>query len=112
MPVRTATVADGLVLERGALQVELTQPPFAIHVRHGGRRHLRGLGLWGADGTIGDQFIQFTEGVIPAEEPETPERVVALSFVELLADGAQLAIRCEGGRRGHLRITLPEPETV
>jgi alpha-glucosidase (family GH31 glycosyl hydrolase) len=112
IPVYAASVSDGLVLERGNLQVEIAHHPFGVHVRRGGRRLLRGLGLWGADGTIGDQFIQFTEGVIPAEELEIPERVVAASVVEMLADGAELAVRCEGGRRGRLRITLPAPETV
>jgi hypothetical protein len=90
-------LSDGLVLERGVLQVEISRHPFGVHVRRGGRRLLRGLGLWGADGTIGDQFIQFTEGVIPAEELEIPERVVAVAVVELLADGAELGVRCEGG---------------
>src|SRR3954467_5427010 len=112
MPVRAATVPDALVLELDALQVEIAQLPFSIHVRRGGRRLVRGLGLWGADGTIGDQFIQFTEGVVPAEELEIPERVVALSVVELLPDGAEVTVRCEGGRSGHLRITLPAPEMV
>jgi alpha-glucosidase (family GH31 glycosyl hydrolase) len=118
MPVQTDTVAGALVLERGALQVQITQTPFAVHVRRDGRRLLRGLGLWGAEGEIGDQFIQFTEGVIASEELEIPERVVAVSVVEPLADGVELAVRCagaaaaDGGRRGRLRITLPGPETV
>ncbi|MEA2255499.1 MAG: alpha-D-xyloside xylohydrolase, partial [Solirubrobacteraceae bacterium] len=114
MPVQTATIGDALVLERGALRVEIAQHPFAIHVRRGGRRLVRGLGLWGADGAIADQFIELTEGVIPAEELELPERVVAVNVVEPLADGIELAVRCDGGggRRGRLRITLPAPETV
>ncbi|MGH2841119.1 MAG: glycoside hydrolase family 31 protein, partial [Solirubrobacteraceae bacterium] len=112
MPVCTATVLDGLVLERGAVRVEITHHPFAIHVRRGGRRLIRALGLFGIDGEISDQFIQFTEGVIAREELDLPERVVAVSVSEPLADGTELAVRCDGGRRGRLRITLPENETV
>ena len=114
MPVSTATVLDGLVLERGPLRVEIAQHPFCIHVRRDGRRLVRALGLFAVEGEVQDQFIQFTEGVIAAEQLDLPERVVAVSMAEPLADGAQLAVRCEGERerRGSLRITLPEDETV
>jgi len=112
MPVSTAAVLDGLVLQRGAVRVEIEQHPFAIHVRRDERRLIRALGLFGVDGEIEDQFIQFTEGVIAGEELELPERVVAVSLSEALADGAELAVRCDGGRRGRLRITLPHEETV
>ncbi|MEA2137190.1 MAG: alpha-D-xyloside xylohydrolase, partial [Solirubrobacteraceae bacterium] len=112
MPVTTATVAGALVFERGALRVEIAQHPFAVHVRRGGRRLIRGLGVWAVDGEVHDQFIQFTEGVIAREDLGLPERVVAASVAEPLADGALLAVRLEGGRAGRLRITLPERETV
>ena len=48
MPVTTATLGGALVLERGALRVEIDQHPFAIHVRRDGRRLIRGLGVWAA----------------------------------------------------------------
>ncbi|MDX6683651.1 MAG: alpha-D-xyloside xylohydrolase [Solirubrobacteraceae bacterium] len=112
MPVTTATVAGAFVLEREALRVEISQRPFAVDVRRDGRRLIRGLGVWAADGEVHDQFIQFTEGVIAREELALPERVVAASVAEPLADGVLLAVRCEGGRTGRLRITLPHRETV
>jgi len=114
MPVSTATLVDGLVLERGPLRVEIAQHPFSIHVRRDGRRLVRSLGLFAVEGEVEDQFIQFTEGVIPGEALDLPERVVAVSVAEPLADGVQLAVRCEGERerRGRLRITLPSDETV
>jgi alpha-glucosidase (family GH31 glycosyl hydrolase) len=112
MPVKTATVADALVLERGHLRVEIAQHPFAVDVRRDGRRLIRGLGIWATEGEIEDQFIQFTEGVIPREELGLPERVVAVSVSEPLADGVELAVRCEGGRAGRLRLTLPCDETL
>ena len=112
MPVQTATVADALVLERGALRVEIARRPFAIDVRRDGRRLLRGFGIWCAEGEVRDQFIGFTEGVIAAEELDVPERAVSASLAEPLADGAELALRFAGGRRGRLHVTLPHDETV
>ncbi len=112
MPVSTEAVDDALVLSRGALRVDVTRHPFAITVRRAGRRLIRGLGIWCATGEIGDQFIRFTEGVVASEQLEVPERVVAASLAEPLADGAVLALRFAGGRRGTLRLTLPRDETV
>ena len=112
MPVHTAAVADTFVLSRGALHVEILRRPFAIHVLRDGRRLLRGFGLWCADGAAADRFIQFTEGVIASEQLEIPERVVSASLAEPLADGADLALRFAGGRRGRLRVTLPFEETI
>lgn len=112
MTVHAATVADGLALSRCALRVEIDQRPFAIDVRRDGRRLIRRFGVWCADGEINDQFIQFTEGVIAAEELELPERVVSATLAEPLADGADFALRFDSGRRGRLRITLPVEDSV
>jgi alpha-glucosidase (family GH31 glycosyl hydrolase) len=112
MPVHTATLAGALVLERGPLRVEISLRPLRIDVRRGGRRLVRGLGVWAIEGEIHDQFIQFTEGVVAREELGLPERIVAASIADPLADGAELAIRCEGGRAGRLSITLPSADTV
>jgi alpha-glucosidase (family GH31 glycosyl hydrolase) len=113
MPVTTATVAGAIVLERGRLRVEIAQHPFCVHVRRDGRRLIRGLGVWAADGAIEDQFIQLTEGVMAKEDLGLPERVVTASVAEGLADGIELAVRCDGGARtGRLRITLPSVDVV
>jgi alpha-glucosidase (family GH31 glycosyl hydrolase) len=112
MPVATATDSDALVLERGALRVEIRRRPFRIDVRRAGRRLVRDLGLWAVEGDVHDRFITLTEGVIADEALGFPERVVAASLAEPLADGAALALRLHGGRGGVLRITLPAPETV
>jgi alpha-glucosidase (family GH31 glycosyl hydrolase) len=112
MPVTTATVAGALVFERGALRVEISLHPFAVDVRRGGRRLIRGLGVWAVEGEVDDLFIQFTEGVVAREELALPERIVAAGVAQPLADGVELALRCEGGRAGSLRITLPAAETV
>jgi len=112
MLVHSAAVADGLVLQRGPLSVEIARRPFAIDVRRDGRRLIGRFGLWCADGAVADQFIQFTEGVIASEELEIPERVVTATLAEPLADGAELALRFDGGRSGRLHVTLPIDETV
>ena len=112
MPVTTAMRSGALVLQRGELRVEIERVPFAVDVRRKGRRLVRGLGVWAADGEVHDQFIQFTEGVIAREALGLPERVVAASVVEQLADGAVIALRLEGGRVARLRVTLPAASTV
>ena len=112
MPVDTAAVTDGLVLSRAGLRVEIARRPFAIDVRRDARRLVRGLGIWCADGEVGDQFVQFTEGVIAAEALEVAERVASATLAEPLADGAELALRFDSGRRGRLRVTLPTAGTV
>ena len=45
------------------MQVEIALRPFELTVRRAGRRLLRSMGAWVADGTVHDHFIQFTEGV-------------------------------------------------
>jgi alpha-glucosidase (family GH31 glycosyl hydrolase) len=65
---------DDVALERGALRVTVQLDPFAVEVRRG-RRLIRGLGLWAAEGESRDQFIQLTEGVIASEELERPLRL-------------------------------------
>ncbi|MEA2142987.1 MAG: alpha-D-xyloside xylohydrolase [Solirubrobacteraceae bacterium] len=112
MTVHTATLADGLVLSRAGLRVEIARRPFAIDVRRDGGRLIRGFGVWCADGTVGDRFVRFTEGVIAAEQLELPERVVSATLAEPLADGAVLALCFDSGRRGRLRLTLPLDDNV
>ncbi len=112
MPVNSAALADALILERGTLSVEIALQPFAVSVRGSGRRLVRGLGVWAVQGEVQDQFIQFTEGVIAREDLGLPERVVAASITEQLADGAEIAVRLQGGRAGRLRVTLPATHAV
>ena len=112
MPVNTDTIAGVLVLDRGALRVQIARHPFAVHVHRRGRELIHGLGIWVAQGTVGDMFIRLTEGVIPSEDLDPPERVVSASVGEPLANGVVLAARCDGGRAAALRITLPDDETL
>jgi hypothetical protein len=63
-------------LERGALGVELELRPFSFTVRRAGRRLIRAGGVWSASGTSSDHFVQMTEGVIPVEQLEPPERAL------------------------------------
>ena len=110
MPVTSETVSGALVLERGALRVEICRHPFGVHVRRDGRRLIRGLGEWVAEGEVHDQFIQFTEGVVAREA--SCQSASSRERRRAAGDGALLAVRCEGGRAGRLRITLPATETV
>jgi alpha-glucosidase (family GH31 glycosyl hydrolase) len=62
------------VKEDAPVEPTITQGPYGMDIRRG-RRLIRGLTLWTAAGEARDQFIQLTEGVIPAEELERPQPV-------------------------------------
>src|ERR1700733_10841833 len=82
--------ADELVLERGELRVEISMRPFAFTVRRAGRRLLRSGGVWVADGVIGDQFLQFTEGVLAREDRQPAEPALYARPARLGADAVEL----------------------
>jgi hypothetical protein len=66
-------MTTGLALRRGSLGIEIALRPFSFTIRRAGRRLVRSGGLWVADGTIRDHFIQLTEGVVAREE-RSPRR--------------------------------------
>ncbi|HEY2572105.1 MAG TPA: hypothetical protein VGI27_11550, partial [Solirubrobacteraceae bacterium] len=97
---------DLLVLERGALRVEISPRPFAFTVRRNGRRLLRAAGVWVADGTVHDQFVSYTEGMIAGEDlaPHEPAQRAAVVGHEDDTFGITLALTLHGGRRARLTI--------
>ena len=99
-------IADQLVLSRGSLRVELTLRPFSFTVRRDGRRLLRSAGLWVADGTAADQFVQLTEGVIAHEERAPAEPALHASVISYDDASVQLAVGLYGGRTARARIEL------
>jgi alpha-glucosidase (family GH31 glycosyl hydrolase) len=102
-------VEHDLKLERGKLTAEVSLRPFSFTVRRAGRRLLRNASAWLADGTANDHFVQFTEGVIAAEELGPHERAVRGTMIaqdpSLILD-----IQFEGGRKGQITLTLHEDE--
>jgi alpha-D-xyloside xylohydrolase len=109
MLTSAASVAAGpelVTVERGPLSVEIALRPFGFTVRRAGRRLLRNAGLWVADGTAHDHFIQFTEGVVAREELAPVERAVRAELAGETADGVELALRLDGGRAARLRLAL------
>ena len=107
-----AAGAERVVVERGPLRVELVLRPFSLTVRRAGRRLLSSGGLWAADGTIHDHFIQFTEGVVAREERAPAERAVRATAVEKDGDAFALSVLLQGGRRAQLRVGLPKDDRV
>ncbi len=115
MAATTSSISAGaeeVVLARGPLRVELALRPFSITIRRAGRRLLRSGGLWVANGTIKDHFIQFTEGVVAREERTPAERAVRATAVEQDGDELQLSVLLQGGRRAQLRVGLPKDDRV
>jgi alpha-glucosidase (family GH31 glycosyl hydrolase) len=105
---RTAISAgvEQVVLERGALRVELDLRPFAFTIRQAGRRVIRAGGVWVADGTSHDHFVQMTEGVIPNEQLGPPERAQRAVLERRSEDGVVLVLKLQGGRTARLSLTV------
>src|SRR5258707_754330 len=81
-------------------------------VRRAGRRLMRSGGLWVADGTVHDHFVQFTEGVIAREELAPPERALRAEVAELASDFVELDLMLQGGRRARLRVGFPGDDRI
>ena len=107
MPATVTAARERVVLQRGALELEVKLHPLRIHLRRDGRRLLRGLHVWACEGEVNDRFLQVTEGVIPDETRGFPERAVTAGVAEPLSDGVVLALRLQGGRHAELCLTLP-----
>jgi alpha-glucosidase (family GH31 glycosyl hydrolase) len=107
-----AVSATDVVIDRGPLRVELALRPFEITVRRHGRRLLRSGGVWVADGTVHDQLIHLTEGVITREERTPPERAWKATVIGCETDAAELELTLSGGRTARLRIAVPSGERV
>jgi hypothetical protein len=103
---------DRIRLARGPLQVEVDPQPFALTVRRDGRRLLRSGGVWAAEGTVNDLFVQFTEGVVAAEDRSPPERAVAAELLSQERDAVRLGLRLQGGRRARLTVALGDENAV
>jgi alpha-glucosidase (family GH31 glycosyl hydrolase) len=118
MMATTVAAGPGLVtLTRGLVSVEIELRPFSITVRRAGRRLLRHAGVWAAEGTVQDHFVQFTEGVVAGEELAPHERATRAELVPAdgngsAPDGVELALRLQGGRAGRLSVRLPAADRL
>lgn len=108
----SASDADTLVLERGLLRVEIALRPFELTVRRAGRRLVRSLGAWVAEGTVHDHFIHFTEGVVAREELAPVERARAAAVQRHSVDRATLVVELSGGRRARLEVRVVEDDRL
>ena len=122
MTLPSTVAAGSVVLERGPLRVELALTPLRIDVRRGGRRLLRGVGVWACEGEVRDRFVQVTEGVIADERLGFPERAVAATVAANVQElrtqfddpgrSLTLGLRLQGGRRASLSVELVGDEHV
>ncbi|MDP9292826.1 MAG: hypothetical protein M3O90_00140, partial [Actinomycetota bacterium] len=99
-------------LSRGDVEVEIGFAPLAVNVRRSGRRLVRDLSLRVFDGVAADQFVQWTEGVLPHEDRGDPVRPRSAHVAEPLADGARVGVRLDDGTAAELVVTLPRPDQV
>lgn len=103
---------DRATLACGAISVEVGLRPFAFTLRRDGRSLLRGAGAWLAEGTVRDVFLQFTEGVVAAEDRSQAHRAVHGRVIERRERGLTLALLLEEHHTGTLRIDLPGGDRV
>src|SRR3982074_3478804 len=104
--------APDVVIERDLLRVEIDLWPFSLTIRRAGRRLLRHAGVWVADGTSHDHFVQLTEGVIPHEDTSPPEPAQRATLIERSGEHVELALQLHGGRTARLRLGLPETDRI
>jgi alpha-glucosidase (family GH31 glycosyl hydrolase) len=104
--------ADAATLESRALRVEVSMQPFSFTIRRHGRSLLRAGGAWVADGTIRDQFLQFTEGVIAGEQRDPARRAGHAVTIERRERGLTLALAIGGGREARLALELVDVDHV
>ena len=109
---RFAADAETVVLDRGRLRVEIALRPLELTVRRDGRRLVRSMGAWVAEGTVHDHFIQLTEGVVAFEDLAPLERAVAARVRRLAADRVILAVELNGGRRARLEVRVRGEDRV
>jgi alpha-glucosidase (family GH31 glycosyl hydrolase) len=104
--------AEVVVLRRGPLRVEIAIRPLELTVFRGGRRLVRSLGGWVAEGTVHDHFIQLTEGVLAHEELAPHERAVSGTVEGCARDRAMLSVELSGRRRARLEVAVISEERV
>jgi alpha-glucosidase (family GH31 glycosyl hydrolase) len=102
---------DEVVLERGALRLEVVLRPFSFTLRRQGRRLIRAAGLWAADGVYADRFIKLTEGVLVEETLTGLEHAVAAD-ADYGSAHVELGLTLQGGRRGRLLITFEDDDRL
>ena len=101
-----------MTLERGAISVEIGLRPFTFTVRRSGRRLLRHGGAWVADGVAHDHFIQFTEGVVPAEDLAPAEAAERAEVTDRAEHSIELALRLNGGRAARLSLSIDDGDRL
>jgi alpha-glucosidase (family GH31 glycosyl hydrolase) len=105
-------MTNDLVLRRGSLGIEIALRPFSFTIRRTGRRLVRSGGLWVADGTIRDHFIQLTEGVLAHEERSPPVPGLRATIRSLQAQHVELAVLLHDGRTAQLKVGFPDDDQI
>ena len=101
-----ATPGSELVLRSGPVEVHLTAAPFGIALVRDGRRLVHGLRPWIAEGTVADQFIQLTEGVIALEHLDGVQRLLRGEVTGKAGAGVRITGTLTDGRELELELEL------
>ena len=99
--------AEQVVLERGALRIEVALRPFSFTVRRAGRRLLRAGGVWVADGDRARPLRAVHRGRRRRRGAlRPPSRRAGAAWSHQRADGIEVALTLEGGRAACLGLIL------
>jgi hypothetical protein len=105
--------SDHVELVTTGVRVQVTLRPFSFTLRRrDGRSLLRAGGAWLADGEARDVFLQFTEGVVPAEQRAPALRGLYAVVRHHDQTTLLLELGMDAGRAGHLRIECVSEERV
>ena len=110
--VHVSAQVDSAVLASDRVRVEVSLRPFSFTIRRDGRSRLRSAGIWLADGTASDVFLQFTEGVVPVEDRSEPHRAIHARVIEHRERGMTLALLLQGHNTALLHLDIPERDRV
>jgi alpha-glucosidase (family GH31 glycosyl hydrolase) len=99
-------------LERGSITVDLAPAPLSLTVRRAGRRVAGPIVVRVRDGAIGDQWIQWTEGVVAHEELGDRIEVAHVDPARPGRDALRLALELDDGSAATLAVRLHADERV
>ena len=103
---------DVVVLESGAIRIEIALRPFELTIWRGERRLVRSLGGWVADGTVHDHFIQLTEGVVAHEDLAPVERILSAVVRQRAEDHVSMSVGLGGGRSACFDVAIVDESRI
>jgi alpha-glucosidase (family GH31 glycosyl hydrolase) len=101
-----------VTIGRGRLEATVADADGAVTIRRDGAELLADVRPWAVDGTHGDRFVRFTEGVLPKESIGARLDARRASATRAHATGVALELALADGRGAALEVELLDAWTV